>query len=41
MTVKTYVNGNLVSEKNATLGRKGDSTYVLDLIRQNSMFRVQ
>lgn len=41
VTVKVYVNGMLVSEKNANLGRKGDSTYVLDLIRQNSMFRVQ
>lgn len=41
VTVKTYVNGVLVSEKNVTLGRKGDSTYVLDLIRQNSVFSVQ
>ena len=40
VTVKVFVNGNLISEKNATLGRKGDSTYVLDLVRQNSMFRV-
>ena len=40
VTVKVFVNGTLISEKNATLGRKGDSTYVLDLVRQNSMFRV-
>ena len=41
VTVKTYVNGMLINEKNATLGRKGDSTYVLNLIRQNSHFTVQ
>lgn len=41
VTIKVFINGNLVAEKNATLGRKGDSTYVLDLIRQNSMYRVQ
>ncbi len=40
VTVKVFVNGNLISEKNATLGRKGDSTYVLDLVRQNSTFSV-
>jgi hypothetical protein len=38
--VKVYVNGMLRAEKNASLGRKGDSTYVLDLIRQNSMYSV-
>ncbi len=41
VTIKVFINGMLVSEKNATLGRQGDSTYVLDLVRQNSMFRVQ
>lgn len=41
VTVKVFINGMLVSEKNANLGRKGDSTYVLDLIRQNDLFRVQ
>lgn len=40
VTVKVFVNGMLISEKNATLGRKGDSTYVLDLVRQNSTFSV-
>ena len=40
VTIKVFVNGTLVSEKNASLGRKGDSTYVTDLIRQNSMYSV-
>ena len=40
VTVKVFINGVLTAEKNATLGRKGDSTYVLDLVRQNSMFSV-
>ena len=40
VTVKVFINGVLTAEKNATLGRKGDSTYVLDLVRQNSMYRV-
>lgn len=40
VTVKVYVNGMLVAEKNANLGRKGDSTYVLDLVRANGLFTV-
>ena len=40
VTIKVFVNGMLVSEKNASLGRKGDSTYVTDLIRQNSLYSV-
>ena len=40
VTIKVFVNGMLVSEKNASLGRKGDSTYVTDLIRQNSRYSV-
>ena len=40
VTVKVFINGVLTAEKNANLGRKGDSTYVLDLVRQNSMYRV-
>ncbi len=40
VTVKVFINGVLTAEKNATLGRKGDSTYVLDLVRQNSLYRV-
>lgn len=41
VSVKVFVNGMLISEKNATLGRKGDSAYVLDLIRASSHFTVQ
>lgn len=40
VTVKVYVNGMLVTEKNANLGRKGDTTYVLNLVRQNDVFSV-
>jgi hypothetical protein len=40
VSVKVYVNGMLTSEKQATLGRKGDSTYVLDLVRQNATYSV-
>jgi hypothetical protein len=40
VTVKVYINGVLSAEKHATLGRKGDSTYVLDLVRQNSLYSV-
>lgn len=41
VSVKVYVNGAQVLEKNASLGRKGDSTYVLDLIRAGSHFTAQ
>ncbi len=40
VTVKVYVNGNLVSEKNKSLGRKGDTAYVLDLVRSSGTFSV-
>jgi hypothetical protein len=40
VTVKVFINGVLTAEKNANLGRKGDSTYVLDLVRQNSLYSV-
>ena len=40
VTVKIYVNGVLQAEKHANLGRKGDSTYVADLVRQNSLYSV-
>jgi hypothetical protein len=40
VTIKVFVNGVLTAEKNANLGRKGDSAYVLDLVRQNSTFSV-
>jgi hypothetical protein len=38
--VKVYVNGMLISEKSTSLGRRGDSQYVLDLIRRNGTFSV-
>jgi hypothetical protein len=40
-TVKVFINGVLSAERNATVGRKGDSTYVLDLVRQGGTFHVQ
>lgn len=40
VTVKVFINGVLTAEKNTTLGRKGDTTYVLDLIRNNATFSV-
>lgn len=40
VAVKVYINGTLTSEKTATLGRKGASTYVLDLVRTNGMYSV-
>lgn len=40
VTVKVFINGNLTAERNATLGRLGDTTYVLDLVRNNAAFSV-
>ncbi|MFO0599289.1 MAG: choice-of-anchor D domain-containing protein [Myxococcaceae bacterium] len=40
VSVKVFINGMLVSEKNATLGRKGDSVYVTNIVRANSLFSV-
>ncbi|MFT3706934.1 MAG: choice-of-anchor D domain-containing protein [Archangium sp.] len=40
VSVKVYINGMLTAEKQATLGRKGDSTYVLDLVRANGTYSV-
>lgn len=40
VVVRVYVNGNMVAEKNSTLGQKGDSRYVLDLVRRNGSFSV-
>jgi hypothetical protein len=40
VNVKVFVNGNLISEKNTTLGRKGDTAYILNLVRQNGTFSV-
>jgi hypothetical protein len=38
--IKVYVNGMLIGEKSTTVGRKGDSSYVLNLVRQNGTFSV-
>ncbi|MCU0695221.1 MAG: choice-of-anchor D domain-containing protein [Myxococcaceae bacterium] len=38
--VKVYVNGMLIAEKSTSLGRRGDSAYVLDLVRRNGTFSV-
>lgn len=40
VNVKVFVNGMLIKEKSASLGRKGDTTYILDLVRQNGTFSV-
>ncbi|HEY3452087.1 MAG TPA: choice-of-anchor D domain-containing protein [Myxococcales bacterium] len=40
-TVTVWVNGVTVAEKPATLNKKGDYAYALDLIRENGQFRVQ
>lgn len=40
VNVKVYVNGMLVAEKNTSLGRKGDTAYILNLVRQNGTFSV-
>jgi hypothetical protein len=41
VTVRTYINGTLKKEKTVSLGRKGDSTYVEDLVHVNGAFTVQ
>lgn len=40
VSIKVYVNGMLTAEKQAQLGRKGDSTYALDLVRAQGVFSV-
>ena len=40
-TVTIYVNGLVVAEVPVTLGRKSDSIYAADLIRQNGQFTVR
>ena len=40
-TVKAYVNGALVKEKTVHLGRKGDTTYAMDLVRVSGAFTAQ
>jgi hypothetical protein len=41
VNVKAYVNGMLIGERQASLGRKGDSTYVLDLVRTSGTFTIR
>jgi hypothetical protein len=41
VTIKVFINGNLVAERNKALGRKGDTSYVLDLVRSGGTFSVQ
>jgi hypothetical protein len=40
-TVRVWINGVLKKEKTATLQQKGDSSYVMDLVRTNGTFTVQ
>lgn len=40
INVRVFVNGILLSEKSTSLGRKGDTTYILDLVRRNGTFSV-
>lgn len=40
VSVKVFVNGMLIADKNTTLGRKGDTAYILDLVRRNGVFSV-
>ncbi|MBL8923796.1 MAG: choice-of-anchor D domain-containing protein [Myxococcaceae bacterium] len=40
VNVKVFVNGMLIAEKNTSLGRKGDSAYILNLVRSNGTFSV-
>ncbi len=40
VTIRVFINGTLTAERNAQLGRKGDTTYVLDLVRNNATFSV-
>ncbi len=39
--VRVFVNGAMIAEKNVSIGRKGDSLYVLDLVRTNGTFTVR
>lgn len=41
VNVKAYVNGMLVGERQVSLGRKGDSTYALDLVRTGGTFTIR
>ncbi len=39
--VTVYVNGSVIAEVPATLNRRGDFVYALNLVRQNGQFRLQ
>lgn len=41
VNVKAYVNGTLIGERQVSLGRKGDSTYVFDLVRDHDTFSIR
>lgn len=41
VNVKAYVNGMLIGERQVSLGRKGDSTYALDLVRSGGTFTIR
>ena len=40
-TVTVWVNGKTIAEKPASLAKKGDFVYALDLIRDNGVFTAQ
>ena len=40
-TVTVYLNGAVIAEIPASMGKKGDFIYAADLVRQNGQFRVQ
>lgn len=41
VSVKVYVNGMQVAERTGTLGRTGDTRYMLDVVRANGVFTVR
>lgn len=41
VNVKVFVNGMMIAERNASVGKKGDTTYVLDLVRTSGTFTVR
>ncbi|MBK7860468.1 MAG: choice-of-anchor D domain-containing protein [Archangiaceae bacterium] len=41
VTITAYVNGAVIGNKTVTLGKKGDLSYALDLVRENGKFKVQ
>lgn len=39
VTVRAFVNGGLIKEKTVSVGRKGDSVYAMDLVRDGGTFQ--